>query len=732
MPRVASRMQAKQLVGGCVVAALAAASAYVLLALVAGCVEETGADGDTGDAECQIQADGEKSPGYPYDLKEYGEKVLPVLIDNCALSGCHASPEGQKGFTVWAQAAVGNCGYAQTFNSLSDFIDLSAPRNSALLISISGQLATHPLIYPEEDERFQTLLTYISKASALFLADGGGGDVPPPGASPFDYDVFQNTIMPIVNASGGRGCAISGCHGTAAGNFSLTANAAPDSPEMEANFIEITRRMNLASPETSLFYLQATTLHGAAASTVVSRAEGESILAWIKAAAELGGGENPGCAPLDRFNGPVFAEEILPLLRGDLDYNDLGGGGATTGCMRGPCHGTDRGPGILYLSDTQEASRNLQNFACFVDLRNPSRSAVLLCPLDDPGCPRRPHPGQDVFSGADDLNYQRLLAYLYGSQLDATPLDFAFFARRVNPIFNDVNSVEDGAQGRTCADAVSCHGVSVAGQPPPNGSNFPIIPNATDKARMTYNFASAASFANFLDPEESSLFLYPTNEIANIDDHPFATGLPHPGGEDFAIDSEEALNILKFARGLRPDRNGNITDFLVAGDYPATQISDQTAMNEIDIAPSIFDSSGAPQFNNGQWDGFFAADETVDLNQAFPRGATSGRVAYAVVYLTNVTATDITAQITLDSNNPARLYAGNNLVAQSDGNTISAVAVLPSYRVSKTTTRLLVKLLQRSTDGEFRFSLSLRDEFGTPLTDQTGEIVIQLGPQGGI
>ena len=155
-------------------------------------------------------------------------------------------------------------------------------------------------------------------------------------------------------------------------------------------------------------------------------------------------------------------------------------------------------------------------------------------------------------------------------------------------------------------------------------------------------------------------------------------------------------------------------------------------MNEIDIAPSIFDSSGAPQFNNGQWDGFFAADETVDLNQAFPRGATSGRVAYAVVYLTNVTATDITAQITLDSNNPARLYAGNNLVAQSDGNTISAVAVLPSYRASKTTTRLLVKLLQRSTDGEFRFSLSLRDEFGTPLTDQTGEIVIQLGPQGGI
>ncbi len=731
MPRVASKMQPVQLMGGCVVAAFAAALAYALLALVAGCVETTGTEAPAG-GECQIEAEGEKSPGYPYDLKEYGEKVLPVLVQNCAAAGCHAAPEGQKGFTVWAEAAVGNCGYAQTFNSLSDFVDLSSPSNSAVIIAVSGALATHPLVYPEDDERFQTLLGYISKASEQFLADGGSGDTPPPGASPFDYAVFQNAIQPIINTAEDKGCAASACHGTGAGTFTLVADPAPDSAEMEANFIQVTRRMNLASPETSLFYLQATNRHGAGLSAVVTKAQSTAILDWIKAAAANSGGENPSCAPIERFNAPVFAEEILPLLRGDLDYNDLGGGGATTGCMRGPCHGTDRGPGILFLSDTQDAARNLANFACFVELRNPSQSQALLCPLDDPNCIRRPHPGQDVFSGADDLNYQRLLAYLYGSQLDATPLDFAFFARRVNPIFNDLNAVEGGAQGRTCADAVSCHGVSVAGQAPPNGSNFPIIPNATDKARMTFNFASAASFANFLDPEESSLFLYPTNEIANVTDHPFATGLPHPGGADFAIDSAEAQNILKFARGLRPDNGGFITDFLVAGDYPATQISDPTPVNELSLTPSIFDSSGAPQFNNGQWDGFFAADRTVDLNVAFPRGATSGRAAYAVVYLTNVTSTDITAQVTLDTDNPARLYVGDTLVAQSDGNTISAVALLPSYRTSKTTTRLLVKLLQRSTDGQFRFSLALRDEFGTPLTDTSGEIVIQLGPQGGI
>jgi hypothetical protein len=732
MPRFQSQLHPTKLAGGSAVAALAATLAFCLLAFVSGCVEETGGPADPGDDECQIKAEGEKSPGYPYDLAEYGEKVLPMLQTNCSAVGCHAAPTGQKNFTVWAQAAVGDCGYAQTFNSLSDFVDLASPSNSAVIVSVSGALPTHPFILPPEDERYQLLLNYITKASQLFIADGGAGNTPPPGASPFDYAVFQNAIQPILDTAEDRGCAQSACHGTGAGNFRLTATPGRDSAEMEANFIEVTRRMNLASPETSLFYLQATTRHGANASVLASREQAEAILAWIKTAAENSGGENPGCAPIERFNLNVFGDEILPLLAGDLDYNNPGGGTTTTGCMRGPCHGTDRGPGILYLTEGQEAAKNLANFACFVDLRNPSQSQVLLCPLDDPGCKRRPHPGQDVFGGADDLNYQKLLAFLYGSQLDATPLDFAFFVRRVNPIFNDVNAVEGGAQGRTCGDAASCHGVSVAGQPPPNGSNFPIIPNATDKARLTFNFASAANFINFLDPDESSLFLYPTNEIANVVDHPFATGLPHPGGEDFAVDSNEARTILKFAQGLRPDGNGFINDFLVAGDYPATQISDLTPINEIGSTPAIFDSSGAQQFNNGQWDGFFAGDENIDLDVAFPRGATSGRVAYAVVYLTNTTSTDITAQVILDTDNAARVYVGNALVAQADGTPISAVATLPSYRASKTTTRLMVKLLQRSTDDDFRFTLALRDEFGRPLTDTSGEIVVQLGPQGGI
>lgn len=701
---------------------------------VAGCYADApeGEDVPTEDPECQIQTEGEKSPGYPFDLALYTDQVLPVLTANCAAAGCHAAPEGQGQFTVWAAAVQGNCEYAQTFNSLKKHIDLANPANSAVLVAINGSNPLHPLVYTADDPRLTALKTYADDASARFQSDGGGGGPAPPGASPFDYQVFQTTIQPILDNAEGRGCSLAGCHGTGAGLFTLIPNPAPNSPDMEANFAEVTRRTNLNAPEASLFLLQASTRHGANASTIASPTEQQAILAWIQAAADVTGGEPPPtCAPIDKFNVAVFRDEIYPILNGAVDLNNPGDA-AGLGCTRGPCHGTERGPGTLFLSDSLAADQNLQNFVCFVDLTSPSSSSILTCPLNDPRCPKYPHPGQDVFFGAQDFNYQRVLSFLFGAQLDATPLDFAYFARRINPIFNDLNAVEGGAQGRTCADAVSCHGVNVVGQPAPNGSNFPILPNAADFGRLTYNFTTAASFVNFLDPDESSLFLYPTNEIANVVDHPFATGLPHPGGADFAVDSVEAQRILKWAGGLRPDNNGFVVDWLVAGDYPATSVVDATPISELAAEPKIFDPTGAPQFNNGQWDGLFVDDELVDLNVSFPRAATAGRIAYAVVYVVNTASYDITAQISLQSENDARLYVGGVLVGQSDGAGATGVATLPAFGTSKTVTRIMVKLFQSSVDDSFAFTLQLRDEFGTPLTDTSGELILLLGPQGGI
>lgn len=685
------------------------------------------------DPECQLDTKGEKSPGFPFDVDTFTTAVLPVVAQSCGAGGCHGAPTGNGGFTVWAAAQPGDCDFGKTFNNVVAKVDLATPANSRLVAAVSGGSATHPFTFPEAAPQLATLREFVEAAAATYAADGGGV-TPPPGPSPFDYAVYQSTIQPAIDAAG---CARAGCHGTGAAGFTLKSAPAAASADMEANFVAVTSRGNLETPASSTIYVRATVTHAAGNSTTLAPEAAQQLLAWIEDAKQNaggggGGGGNPSCAPLDKFNLGVFRTEILPILSGDLDLNVPGGQGRGGGCMSAACHGTDRGPGALSLPATADAATMLQNFACFVNLAAPSTSEILACPLNDPRCRRYPHPGQDVLAGANDLNYQRLLAYLYGTKVDVSPLDFAFFVRRINPIFNDVNAVEAGAQGRSCSDATACHGVSVAGQAPPNGSDFPIIPNASDLGRLSFNYVAATGFVNFLNPGESSLFLYPTDEIANRDAHPFATGLPHPGGRDFEVDSDFARAILQWAGGLRPDGDGFQRNWLVVGDFAATRVSDATLLDETTAVPSIFDQGGGA-FNRGEWDGLFADRAEVDLNLAFPRDATSGRVAYAVSYAVNTVPRPLVAQLVVTTDNPIRIYVGGALVAQNDlGGGATALLNLPASGGTAAPARILIKLLQRSTDDRFAFTAQLRDELGALLTDRTGELVFTLGPKGGI
>src|SRR5688572_15038958 len=68
------------------------------------------------DPECQIKADNEKGPGFPFDLAMYETQVAPMLVAKCSAAGCHGAPQGQGNFTVWADTAKGKCSFAQTFN----------------------------------------------------------------------------------------------------------------------------------------------------------------------------------------------------------------------------------------------------------------------------------------------------------------------------------------------------------------------------------------------------------------------------------------------------------------------------------------------------------------------------------------------------------------------------------------------------------------------------------------
>jgi hypothetical protein len=696
------------------------------LALATACSEPPK---DAADDECQLATQQESSPGYPYDLKLFEASVLPVMKASCGAAGCHAAPAGQSGFTVWATAEPGSCDYAKTFNSLAGFVDLAQPRNSAVYSAISGGLAAHPVTFAAGDEPHDAILAYVEDASKRFIEGGGGGVTPPPGASPFDYAVFQSTIQPILDTAAGKGCAAVGCHGSAAGTFALVANPAASSPDMEANFIAVTSRMNLSTPENSIFYQRATTLHGAGASAVVSAEQAAAILAWIETAKQNAGDNPVSCVDAARFDGPVFRDEILPILRGDLDLNNRAAG-VSIGCTRGVCHGSDRPPGSLILKTTDSPEVNLQNFACFVDLTSPSSSDVLRCPTDDPGCRKYPHPGDEVLTGADDLNYQRILSYLFAAKTDVAPLDFAFFARRISPILSDPNVSDPQAGGRSCSDTVACHGVAVAGQLPANGSNLGILPNASDRSRLTLNYVAVANFVNFFSAEESSLFLYPTNEIANLADHPLATGLPHPGGEAFAADSDIARDVLTWARGLRPDDQGFQRNWLVAGDFPATRIGDPTAVIEASVTPSILEPSGGRAFG-GEWDGVFSDQRLVDLEAAVGGAAGTGRAVYAVAYLINTTGQAIDGQFTISSDNPVKVYVDSAAVVQTDGGQASFLAALPSFRADKKVVRILIKVLQRAADPDLAFTMQLRDDLGRILDDTSG-VIVKLGPQGGI
>ena len=584
-------------------------------------------------------------------------------------------------------------------------------------------------------------------------ADGGA---PAPSAPSFDFNAFQSTIQPILDSAGGKGCTAAACHGstTGQGGLALVRQPGSSSPEMQANFTAVKGLCNTAVPDQSLFYLHATTLHGGGQSAVVSQAQASTILAWIQHASPSGaatpppaatgadggggGGEGgtatgAGCVPATAFNLGLFTTEIQPILFGTLDYNVAPGQPvANNGCSRSTCHGSASNP--LHLSPTNTPAQNLANFGCFVNLANPSASSILLCPLNDPGCPKSPHPGQDVFASQQDLNYQRIASWLYSAQGAATPLDLAFFARQVAPIFSDpaAGGIVNGQ--RTCADTVSCHGVSSVGQVPPNLSNFPILASGSTKQGFEANFWSASSFANFFNATGSELFLYPTNLIANTVNQPYATGLPHPGGVDIAVDSTQAQAILQWAGGLQADANGNVFNWLVAGTYDATLVTQRTGVgDETKLAPTIFDPDGAAQFNGGVWDLDASPTAFIDLNAEFPGSPGSGRVAYAVANAINVTGSDIQqAQVTVTSPNAVLLYVGS---ASSQGslannNTVSLSATLPAFSTSKSSTRILVKVLQRPGDAQFGFTLNVAQQNNQPIPK--GELVFRLDPTGGI
>ena len=555
--------------------------------------------------------------------------------------------------------------------------------------------------------------------------DGADAAAPPPdtptAVTTFDADLFASSVQPILDDAESKGCTNASCHGAGAGGLSLVHGDA------KANLPTVIPLVDLTSPETSTLLVRgAAPRHGGGGSVVFSDAERATILAWIqKAKASTGKIETkPGCTPASAFNAGVFRSEILPILMGDVDLNRPGKP-ASTGCAKSVCHGQER-DGALVLRRTLSVEQNLANFACQVDLESPTSSPILACPLGDPRCVK-PHPGGPVWSGADDHNYQRVLSWLFAAKGASHPIDFAYFVRNVEPMFDDQTLL---AAPKSCASTQGCHGVATSSQLPPNKSNFPILGTPGDKAAHRANFQAAMNFLNFVQPEGSALFQFPTNQVANpAANGNYALGLAHGGGQVIASDSPQAKAILAWARGLRLAANGNQPNWLVAGDYPGLlTVDDKTALDEKAVLPRIFDVAAGAQSGSRTWDSLSANDAgRLDLAGTFTRTGGTDAI-YAAAYLLNTSSNDKPARIRISSSNAVLVSAAGAAIAVGNGN---GDALGTTTLKARSSIRILVKVLRAANDPNFGFSMSITNDNGQPFADD-GQIIVKLDPEGGI
>ncbi len=564
--------------------------------------------------------------------------------------------------------------------------------------------------------------------------DAGGDDATGVCDDHYDCEVFEQEIMPALEDADCLGI----CHDVEArqGEFGLHEDAAPGSAEMRENFEAIDSLVDLTQPVNSVIYRRAGGNHNGVA---LPDDDQDALLAWLEDASgswEPGaGGSANGCIERGTFNVEVFEDDIFPVLDG-LDLNT--GEQRSLACTGDSCHAVGGESTRLTLDPSLDPEENLENLACFINSADPVKSQVLLCPRDHPGCAVDDHPGDDFFSNANDLNYQQILGYIYDST-HSTPLDFAFFASNIQPIFDD-DAFAPGAQ--TCQDQ-GCHGVDGVGQTPGNSSNFPIVRGVGDQdlAGLTENFVNATAFANFGDAEASSLFLFPTDEVA----HQGGAGidLSDPDNAAFAQDV-----LLSWIDGLRPDENGIGRHWLVAGSFqaggvadvddifPFPGIDDDTAeQNELrpaflDDTPTTISSSASPDH---KWVEFFNDDFSegdIDLNAALPDPGDEDdtRVAYAVAYALIDGSTSTTVQLRIASPNDARVYFGSASQLLIGGNEIVVEETIdPFDEASPELVPIIVKLFNDDPDNdEFGFRAEFVDENNDPFTDED-ELLFMLG-----
>lgn len=667
-----------------------------------------------------------------FNLATFRQSIVPMTTGQ-ACASCHAAGTGDNAgaFSVWANAATDDCDFAKQFNELINkgLVDLSQTvEDTRLHRVLVNPERTHP--GGKVDPASADILTaYLQDAKDVFDASlNPGVDQGDANASPWNIDVYSNTVNVLLdNPAESPTCSQAGCHGSGVAGFTLNNGAQAGTPEMEANFNAVTALANPSDPEESLVYFKATNAHSG--SNILRGEQAEALLTWLSDVNEIV--DPNGCVSADSFNLAAFSGDILPIMFGDVDLNDQANPN-NQGCALQACHGDEsRAGGALIISENRSAAENLAAFSCFVNIQNPPNSQILTCPSDNSACPID-HPGAAVFDDFDDANYDRILGFLLGAAGAQTPLDYGFFATFVNVQFDDLSIIENGSN-LTCANG-GCHGVAGQGQAAPGGSNFPIIAGSGGNRQATeINFAAASGFTNFIQPEAASMFLYPTNEIANAD-NPFASGLAHPGGEIYDINSESAQNILRWAGGLRADveTQGAVLDWLIFGEFAGDDIQDEVIRNEESVFASFEDDFGGEDLGGeavvitGE-----PGNAVIDLDVEFGE-ADAPRTVFATAYIVNLSNGPIfNAELVVSSPNDVRIYVDEQIGGQvAAGNEGSAFMTLQPFAETGETVRVMLKLFQDpDVSQDLQFEARLQDDNGVPLDANDARVVIKLSQE---
>lgn len=704
-----------------------ALTSALLLVVVTGCSDPPGApDAAPVLQNCTLALPVERSPGAPFDVAAFRERVWPVLAGRCGSTdgGCHA-PGNPSAFTVWS-AGPEPCRWIETFNALRVNTDLrNAPQNSRALTAIDGTQRAHPLVLEADDPLLVLLRGQIDDAFARWNVNGKG-------EGPhvyFDPAVYADTVQPALDAAG---CSATGCHDiqARAGDLGLHPAPAAGSAELTANFRRVTRFVDLGmkSAVSTRLHVRATDGHGGAA---LDQAGSAALAAWIQDALDRVDDGDPvtaSCIEAARLDFAAFDQHVAPMLQGLINLEHATRGGSNVSCSQAECHGRDRGVGTyranLFPSLQRDPVPSFESYRCFSDPEEPRASQLLACAFDEPACLTGPH----VIAWPErhqDGNIMRLLGYLHASNEATALLDFAYFARRVNPIFDDPALA--GPDGLTCAMA-GCHGFSGALGALLPASDMALVRDAEAPEDLFFNFAAAARFVNTAAPEQSTLLRYAARDVLP------GTGLQHPGEAGFGPGDAPAQIILRWLRGLRPDPDGFVRDVLLAGPFAAAGVTEEALpfSDEITLEPRLQHPSDEVEDDewSEEWDGYFSPEARIDLraSEAGIPGApiAAPRVVYAVVYLINTTDSELPVTLAVRSESDVHVRAGADEAVGLDGAGVDHALVLPPYRHASDALRVMVKVLERPGDASFGFTLQLTDASGAPLTEDTGEIVVRL------